>query len=516
MGHDADLDMNDPRAVLQAVGLSKRFGVVQALDAVDLTVRAGEVHALVGENGAGKSTLINILAGVLRPDAGRIVLSGRELKLRTAYEAAQAGIAAVFQELSLVGTLSVAENVLANRQPVNRLNLIRTAELRRRTRQALQVLDVDLDLDPDALVERLSIAERQLVEIVKAVSASPRVLLLDEPTSSLTRRETEALFGLIRRLRGQGVAIVYISHHLPEVLELADRVTVLRDGRHVATRPAADIAENDLIRLMVGRELRDIYGRRGLTERGGVPRLRVRGLSKRGAFEAVDLEVGAGQILGLAGLVGAGRTELGRALFGAEPAVSGSIAVDGQRVWPRTPTAAMRAGIAYVSEDRKEQGLYLRHTVRDNLVAPRLDRFSSRWGWMRDGVIDAYARRARERFGVVTPDVHQPVERLSGGNQQKVLLAAWISIEPRVLVADEPTRGVDVGARTEIYGHLRDLAANGAAVLLISSDLQEILGMSDRIVVMRAGRIAACFDRGQATEQAIITAALGADSGGAS
>ena len=506
--------MNDPRAVLQAAGLSKRFGVVQALDVVDLTVRAGEVHALVGENGAGKSTLINILAGVLRPDAGRIVLSGREVRLRTAYEAAQAGVAAVFQELSLVGTLSVAENVLANRQPVNRLNLIRTAELRRRSRQALQVLDVDLD--PDALVEGLSIAERQLVEIVKAVSASPRVLLLDEPTSSLTRRETEALFGLIRRLRGQGVAIVYISHHLPEVLELADRVTVLRDGRHVATRPAADIAENDLIRLMVGRELRDIYGRRGLTERGAVPRLRVRDLSRPGAFEAVDLAVGAGEIVGLAGLVGAGRTELGRALFGAEPAASGRIEVDGQHVWPRTPTAAMSAGIAYVSEDRKEQGLYLRHTVRDNLVAPRLDRFSNRWGWMRDRVIDAYARRARERFGLVTPDVHQPVERLSGGNQQKVLLAAWIGIEPRVLIADEPTRGVDVGARTEIYGHLRDLTANGAAVLLISSDLQEILGMSDRIVVMRAGRIAARFDRDEATEQAIIAAALGADSGGAS
>ncbi len=506
--------MNDPRTVLQGVGLSKRFGVVQALDAVDLTVHAGEIHALVGENGAGKSTLINILAGVLRPDGGRIVLSGREVRLRTAYEAAQAGIAAVFQELSLVGTLSVAENVLANRQPVNRLNLIRTAELRRRTRQALQVLDVDLD--PDALVERLSIAERQLVEIVKAVSASPRVLLLDEPTSSLTRRETEALFGLIRRLRAQGAAIVYISHHLPEVLELADRVTVLRDGRHVATRPAGDITENDLIRLMVGRELRDIYGQRGMTERGTVPRLCVRNLSRPGAFEAVDLEVSAGEIVGLAGLVGAGRSELGRALFGAEPASSGRIEVDGQHVWPRTPTAAMRAGIAYVSEDRKEQGLYLRHAVRDNLVAPRLERFSNRWGWLRDGAIDAYARRARDRFGVVTPDVHQPVERLSGGNQQKVLLAGWIGIEPRVLIADEPTRGVDVGARTEIYGHLRDLAANGAAVLLISSDLQEILGMSDRIVVMRTGRIAARFDRDQATEQAIIAAALGADGGGTS
>jgi ABC-type sugar transport system ATPase subunit len=494
--------------VLRVTGLSKRFGAVQALDAVDLTIYAGEVHALVGENGAGKSTLINILAGTLQPDAGRIVLSGRELRLRNAHEALTMGIAAVFQELSLVGPLSVAENIFANRQPVNRFNLIRSAELHRRARQVMATFDVDID--PDAPVEHLSAAERQVVELLKALSARPCVLLLDEPTSSLTQRETKILFSLIRRLRDQGVAIVYISHHLPEVLALADRVTVLRDGRHVATRSANEVTEGDLIRLMVGRELSDIYGRRSPLHPQAPPRLVVEGLTRPGVFEEISFEVRAGEIVGLAGLVGAGRTEIGRAIFGADPAERGCLLLDGQPVWPRTPHHAIRAGIAYVTEDRKEQGLYLRHSVRDNLTAPRLDRFSLRGGWVRDDRVDEYAVKSCGRFRVVTPDVHQTVGRLSGGNQQKVLLAAWMGIEPRVLIADEPTRGVDVGARTEIYGYLRELTAGGAAVLLISSDLQEILGMSDRILVMRAGRIVARFDPDRATEDGIIAAALGA------
>ncbi len=509
--------MSETGLALDVTGLSKRFGVVQALDRVDLTVHAGEVHALVGENGAGKSTLIHVLSGTLPPDAGRIRLAGRDVSFRTAHEALRAGVAAVFQELSLVGSLSVAENIFANRQPVSWLNLIRTGELRRRTRDALRLFGADLD--PDGLVEGLSPADRQVVEIVKAVSATPCMLLLDEPTSSLGRQETERLFALIRRLRRQGVAIIYISHHLPEVLEVADRVTVLRDGRHVATEPADGVTERDLVRLMVGRELQDIYGRGQVVSHEAAPRLRVEGLSRRGAFEDVRFEVRAGQIVGLAGLVGAGRTEVGRAIFGAEPATAGRILLDGEPVRPRSPNAAMRVGIAYVSEDRKEQGLYLRHSVRDNLVAPRLDRFSGRWGFLRDGAIDDYARRARDRFGVVTPDVRQLVGRLSGGNQQKVLLAAWIGLAPRLLIADEPTRGVDVGARADIYGHLRRLAADGAGILLISSDLQEVLGLSDHVLVMRGGRIVAGFDRAAATEDGIIAAALGAaatETGGAS
>jgi ABC-type sugar transport system ATPase subunit len=522
--------MSEPGVVLQLTGITKRFGAIQALDAVDLDVRAGEIHALVGENGAGKSTLIHILAGTIQPDSGEIRLAGRggagfrRVSFRTAHEAAKAGIAAVFQELSLVGALSVAENIFANRQPVNCLHFIRRGELRRRTREILHLFHADMD--PDESVEHLSVAERQVVEILKALSANPCVLLFDEPTSSLTQRETEILFSLIRRLRAENEAIIYVSHHLPEVLELADRVTILRDGRHVATKSRIEVTERDLIRLMVGRELDDIYGQPRVVCRDGEPRLKVEGLGRPGAFDGVSFEVWPGEIVGMAGLVGAGRTEVGRALFGAEPAARGHVLLDGQEIRPDSPRAAMRAGIAYVTEDRKSQGLYLRHSIRDNLVAPRIQRARaqgeasrgqearfaerfSRYGFMRDDRIDAYAEMCRQQFRIVTPDVHQVAGRLSGGNQQKVLLATWIGTRPRVLIADEPTRGVDVGARAEIYGYLRDLAADGVAILLISSDLLEILGMSDRILVMRGGRIAAQFERDEATEEGIIAAALG-------
>jgi ABC-type sugar transport system ATPase subunit len=493
---------------LEVRGLSKRFGAVQALDQVDLTVRAGEVHALVGENGAGKSTLIHILSGNLRPDAGEIKLAGRQVRFRSAHAAAAAGLAAVFQELSLVGTLSVAENIFANRQPTNGLNFIQAAALRRQTLAILRLFDIDLN--PDVLVERLSPAEQQVVEILKALSAQPCVLLLDEPTSSLTQRETAILFRLVRRLRQAGVAIVYISHHLREVLELADTVTVLRDGRHVATLPRAQVTEAGLVRLMVGRELQDIYGPAPTIARDGTPRLVVKALRRRGAFESVDLQLWPGEIVGLAGLVGAGRTALGLALVGAPPAERGQIHMYGHPIWPRSPAAAAQAGLAYVTEDRKTQGLFLRAGLCANVAAPRLAAFTNRLGFLRDAALAAYAERCRRRFGIVTPDVDRPLALLSGGNQQKALLASWIGTRPAVLIADEPTRGVDVGARRDIYGHLRTLAAAGAAVLLISSDLQEILGLSDRVLVMRAGRVVAEFDRAAATEEAVIAAALGA------
>lgn len=498
-----------PQAAVQVIDLSKRFGGVPALDRVTLDVRGGEIHALVGENGAGKSTLVNLLAGVLQPDGGQILVGGRQIHFANAWDAACAGIAAVFQELSVVGSLSVAENIFANRQPVNRLGFVCGSELRRRAAELLRSFDVAIS--PETLVENLSVAERQVIEILKCLAARPCVLLVDEPTSSLTQREKETLFGLLRRLREQNHGIIYISHHLSEVLELADRVTVLRDGKVVATKPRGDVSEADLVRLMVGRELRDIYGRPENVDRAQLPRLQVRGLARVGAARDLSFEVWSGEIVGLAGLIGAGRTEMGRTLFGAEPAQHGTILLDGQPVSPRTPREAIRAGIAYVSEDRKTQGLFLRHSVRDNLVGPQLERFSGRGGFVRDREIDAYAVACRQRSNIVATDVHQSVGRLSGGNQQKVLLAAWMGLEPRVLIADEPTRGVDVGARLEIYAQLRKLAARGAAVLLISSDLQEILGLSDRVLVMRAHRLAAVFDREEATEEKIIAAALGAN-----
>jgi ABC-type sugar transport system ATPase subunit len=500
--------MNQAPPVLQVIELSKAFGSVQALDRVDLSVGAGEVHALVGENGAGKSTLINVLAGALQPDSGRILLGGKEVRFRNAREAAAAGIAAVFQELSVVGSLSVAENIFANRQPVDSLGFVRRKELRQQTAELLQTFAVAIA--PDTLVQQLSVAARQVVEILKCLAAKPCVILFDEPTSSLTQREKEALFALIRRLREQSHGIIYISHHLSEVLELADRVTVLRDGKHVATRARREVTESDLVRLMVGRELQDIYGHAGAVNLQASPRLKVSELTRPGAFSGVSFEVWPGQIVGIAGLVGAGRTEVGRALFGAEPARQGEILLDGEPVRPRSPADAMRLGIAYVTEDRKTQGLFLRHTIRENLAAPRLERFSQSAGFVRDDRITAYARECKERSNIVAPDVFQPINRLSGGNQQKVLMAAWIGLEPRLLIADEPTRGVDVGARLEIYAQLRALAARGAGLVLISSDLQEILGLSDRVLVMRAGRIAARFQRHEASEEKIIAAALGA------
>ncbi len=495
---------------LVARSLSKRFGAVQALDRVDLHIRPGEVHALVGENGAGKSTLIRILTGTLEPDCGTLGLDGRPVRFRSAHDAARAGIAAVFQELSLVGPLSVAENIFANRQPVNRLNLIRRGALRQQARAMLATFAASLD--PDTPVEQLAPAEQQAVEILKALSVHPRVLLLDEPTSSLAQRESEILLRRIRQLRDAGVAVVYISHHLQEVLALADRITVLRDGRRVATVPAHEATEASLVRLMVGRELQDIYGHSGVINRSGTPRLAVRGLSRPGAFEDLDFELWPGEIVGLAGLVGAGRTALGRALGGAAPAARGRILLDGRLVRPTTPHAAVGVGLAYVPEDRRRDGLFLRQSVRDNLVAPQLAAFTTA-GCVRDRRIDAFAENCRARYQIVARDAHQTVARLSGGNQQKTLLAAWMEIMPRVLIADEPTRGVDVGARLEIYTHLRQLAARGAAVLLISSDLLEILGLCDRVLVMRAGRLVGEFDRAAATEERVLAAALGTTAG---
>jgi ABC-type sugar transport system ATPase subunit len=494
-------------SALEAIGLSKRFGNLQALSDVSLAVRAGEVHALVGENGAGKSTLINLLVGTLQPDGGRIVVGGREMRFRNAREAAGAGIGAVFQELSVVGSLSVAENVFANRQPVGRLNFIRRRELRQRTAQLLRTFDIAIE--PDTPVGQLSLAQRQVVEILKCLAANPCVLLLDEPTSSLTQREKEALFSLIGRLREQKHAIIYISHHLAEVMELADRVTVLRDGRHVATRLRSEVSESELVKLMVGRELQDIYGQRHGLDRTGPPRLKVKGLSRPGVFTDVSFELWPGEIVGLAGLVGAGRTEVARALCGAEPASRGQYLVDGFPVRPRSPGEAIKAGMAYVTEDRKTQGLFLRQSVRDNLAAPRLDRFVARLGFMRDVWIDEYAAACLQRSNVEAAGVYEIASRLSGGNQQKLLMAAWIGLEPRLLIVDEPTRGVDIGARVEIYARLRELTARGTAVLMISSDLQEILGLSDRVLVMRAGRIVAQFEGEEATEERIIASALG-------
>lgn len=492
--------------ILEARDIVKIFPGVRALDRVHLDLENREVHALVGENGAGKSTLMHILGGITKPDSGRILMEGRPIELRSAQDAARNRIAAVYQESALAQNLSIAENIFANRQPVRRFNLIDWGRLTGRTRELLKRFD--LDLHPRTPVKHLTLARRQVVEILKAISLRPKVLLLDEPTSSLTAPEMELLFRNMEEMKGQGTSFIYISHHLPEIFRIADRVTVFRDGKYVDTLKTSDATERILVKLMVGRDLSNIYGQRKLGM--GEEYFRVEGAWSEN-FQDVSFSLRKGEILGLAGLVGAGRTELGRALFGVEPLERGRILLDGLPIRIRSTGEAIRMGIGYLTEDRKDQGLFLGMDVRANCIAPGLRRFANRLGWMNEGMINRYAEENCLRFNIITPGIAQPVRNLSGGNQQKVLLSMWIGMQPKVLIADEPTRGVDVGARSEIYRLLRDLASTGVGIVLISSDLMEILGLSDRILVMRQGRVAAQFSREQATEGKIIACAAGVD-----
>ena len=497
--------------ILQLRGITKTFPGVRALDRVDFGLRRGEVHALVGENGAGKSTLMHIVGGVYRPDAGEILVGGRPVRFRSAHDAAMQGISVVYQELSLAPNLSVAENIFANRQPVRAANLIDWSALDRQSRELLHRFH--LDLSPRTPVRRLSMAQQQVIEILKAMSYRPRVLVLDEPTSSLTATDTQRLFRNMERLKAEGTSIVYISHHLREVFQVADRVTVLRDGRHVETLPAAGLTEDAIVKRMVGRTLGNIYGERA--SEIGPEYFRVEGAAA-GRFSDVSLTLRRGEILGVAGLVGSGRTELARALFGAEPLAAGNVALDGRPLRLRSPGRAIAAGLGYLTEDRKDQGLFLRMTVRDNCIAPGLARFADRLGLMDERRVDQFAEASRSRFDIVTPSIGQTVRNLSGGNQQKLLLAMWMGVAPKVLIADEPTRGVDVGAKSEIYRLLRQLAATGVGIILISSDLLEVLGLADRILVMRRGRIAGSFGRREATEENVIACATGAGQEGPS
>jgi ABC-type sugar transport system ATPase subunit len=494
--------------ILEARGITKTFPGVKALDGVDLKVRRGEIHAIVGENGAGKSTLMMVLTGVYRPDAGQILVDGKVVSFHSPEAAVRHGVAIVYQELSLVPSLSIAENIFANRQPVNGLGFINRRELMKRARESLALFGLE-GLDPSTLVRVLSPANQQVVEILKAISTDPSVLILDEPTSSLTEVEAARLFLNIRRLTDRGMACIYISHHLSEIFEIAKTVTVLRDGKYVCDASVDEVDEDFLVTNMVGRTIADIYGIRRDPSSFGELRFEARGLGRKGSFECANISVKAGEIVGLAGLVGAGRTELGRAIFGAEPATEGSLFLDGKPISPRSPREAIGLGIGYLTEDRKTQGLFLDFTLRANLAANRLERLSH-GPIVSDALVDRTADEAVREYRIASGGTGKPVRTLSGGNQQKVLLGAWIGIEPRLLIVDEPTRGVDIGARSEIYAFLRALAARGAAIIMISSDLMEVLGLSDRIYVMKSGRIAGEIDGGEATEESVIALATGA------
>ena len=487
-------------------GIRKSYDTTLVLRDVDLNAKVGEIHALVGENGAGKSTLIKILAGAVLRDAGTIAIDGQAAELSTPLDARRAGIRVVYQEFSLVPHLSITENVLLGQLPGSwHGRWVDWREAERRAQEALEALDFKLP-PTKTLVRNLPVSQRQMIEIAKALVDRPKILVLDEPSAVLSAPDLERLFAVLRRLRDEGTTVVYVSHRLDEVFEIADRITVLKDGALVATVLAADIDQPGLVRMMVGRQLRD----RHHPSTGIVPdvALAARGLGRPGVFEGVSFELRAGEIVGLFGLVGSGRTEVARAIFGADRLQIGELTLEGLPFHPRSPADALRAGIAMVSEDRVRDGLVLFQSVRDNVSLASF-RAMGRWGLISRRLQDILVRRVVADVGVRGAALQDPVRRLSGGNQQKVVLAKWLLHGARVLILDEPTRGVDVGAKAEIYRIVGRLASEGMAILLISSELPEILEMADRTLVMRYGRIVGAFDRADATEERLLAAAAG-------
>jgi rhamnose transport system ATP-binding protein len=493
---------DEPLLVLD--GVSKAFGAVAALRGVRLELHAGEAHALVGENGAGKSTLVKILAGAHAPDAGTISFAGEPLQLSGPADARAAGIAVIYQEPTLFPDLSVAENIFIGRQPLGGMRRIDRAAVRRRCVELFDRLGVHLD--PDRPARGLSIADQQLVEIAKALSFEARVLIMDEPTAALSGVEVERLFAVARSLRDHGAAVLFISHRFDEVFALCQRITVMRDGQWVSTDRIEDVTVDQVVRRMVGREVSSLFPKQATEVRDVL--LEVHGLTRHGVFSDVSFDVRGGEIVALAGLVGAGRSEVIQAVFGVDPYDSGEVRIGGRRLPAGRPAAAMAAGLALVPEDRRQQGLVMELSVERNTTLTR------RWALARLGLLRAAserraARKWTQRLQVKAPRLSAAVSTLSGGNQQKVVLAKWLSTSPKVLIVDEPTRGIDVGTKAEVHRLLSQLAADGLAVLMVSSELPEVLGMADRVLVMHEGWLVAEIPRERADEESVMFAATG-------
>ena len=488
--------------MLQARGLVKRYPGVVALGGVDFSVGPGEVVALLGENGAGKSTLIKTLGGLQQPDEGELTLDGKPIRVANAAEATRLGIGVIHQELNNLDNLDVAGNVFLGREP-SRFGLIDRRKMATLTRRFLAPLG--LDIEPDAPLRDLSIAQQQLVEIAKALSLDAKYLIMDEPTSSLTAGETAKLLDVVADLRAQGVGIVYVSHRLDEVKVCADRAVVFRDGKNAGGLAKEELSTENMVRLMVGRDVAREVGR---PYEAREPRLVVRGLrTKRFPDHEVSFDVGKGEIVGVAGLVGAGRTEVAQSVFGVHPRVAGTVTIDGEAVKAGSPREAIRRGLYLAPEDRRHEGVLTTMTVRENVTLPAMGRYSS-LGIISRPKENAVSESMKERLRIKAPTVESVVRGLSGGNQQKVVLAKWLSLDPKVLIFDEPTRGIDIGARSEIYALMRGLAEAGAAILMISSDMEEVLGLSDRVVVMREGRLTGVLTRTEATEESVMRLAV--------
>ena len=487
-------------------GLSKSYPGVRALDRVDFDVRRGEVHALVGENGAGKSTLVKILAGAVLPDAGEIEIESKPVRILSPRQSEELGISVIYQEFNLVGEMTVAENVLLGREPTRGIAIDHKA-MNAKVAAIFARLGVMVALQ--APIKSLSVAQQQIVEIAKALSVDARIIFMDEPSAALTANEVDKLFDVIRTLRNEGVGVVYISHRIEEVFQIADRVTVFRDGRHIKTGEVKDFTRDELVRLMVGRTLDAHFPTLPAAPLSQEILLSVRHLSSPGRLVDVNLDLCPGEIVGLAGLVGAGRTSLLRAICGADRIPSGSISLQGRELHLRSPHDAIAAGLALVTEDRKAQGLVLGMSVRENVTLPHLDRFSH-LGYVNRAAERVAVAKLKEELNIRTPSIEQVVRALSGGNQQKVVLAKWLLEKAKVICFDEPTRGIDVGAKAEIYELMVGLANSGTGILMASSELPEVLGMSMRILVMREGRIVGEFAGGKATQEQVMSLATGA------
>ena len=490
----------DTYGVLDIQGIRKEFPGVLALDNVKLRIRPGTVHALMGENGAGKSTLMKIIAGVYQPDAGEIRLRGNVVTLKSPLDALEKGISMIHQELALMNWMTVAENIWIRREPKNAFGLIDHGRMAAQTQELFDRLNIKLD--PRAQVSELTVAQKQMVEIARAVSHNSDVLIMDEPTSALTDREVEHLFTIIRDLKARGIGIVYITHKMNELFEIADEFSVFRDGKYIGSHAAADVTRDDIIRMMVGREITDMFPKVDCPIGDVV--LEVKNLTIPGVFHDISFTLRKGEILGLAGLVGSRRSNVAEALFGVHPATSGEILIEGKPVTINSPRQAMDLGLAFLTEDRKETGCFLILDCLENIQSAIITQGHTRAGFIDQKTVTQLSEEMAKKLRVKTPNLQERVENLSGGNQQKLLIARWLLTKPRILILDEPTRGIDVGAKSEIHRLITGLAAEGVAVLMISSELPEVLGMSDRIMVMHEGHVSGFLNRAEADQVKIM------------
>lgn len=486
------------------IGIKKAFGANRVLEGVDFELLPGEIHALMGENGAGKSTLMNILTGLHKRDAGTIVIDGQETYYDSTKEAELAGVSFIHQEINAIGEMSVIDNLFLNREKRTKLGLLDYRAMEKEAQAVFEQLNIKIDLYQE--MGELSVGQQQMIEIAKSLMTNAQVIIMDEPTAALTNREIRVLFDVMHKLKAQGVSIVYISHRMEEIFEMCDRITVMRDGISVSTRQIAETQMEQVVREMVGREIGDFYPEK--TSEIGEVRFEVENLALDGVFEDISFNVRSGEILGFSGLMGAGRTEIMRTIFGLLPKSRGTIGLEGKELTIKSPEEAIRQGIGFLTEDRKDEGLILDFSIRDNVLLPSVGEFSKA-GLLNDKLIDDFVELLVERLTVKTASVEDPASSLSGGNQQKVVLAKWLGIGPKVLILDEPTRGVDVGAKREIYLLINELAERGVAIIMISSDLPEVLSISDRIMVVREGRLMGEVAKAEATQERVMQLATG-------